>query len=264
MKKTVLSVAVWLAALCVCLLLADRMTRRDDGARKYDAFFAEEQPIDVFFLGTSRVLDGVSPMELWRDFGITSYNLANSSEVLDVTEQVLRLALESHTPKVAVIDVYYVHHSVDERWTYPYRHLFFDEIPLSRAKLEAVHATLPQSEWLEFLMPFSLYHGRWEELLSGRMVFQILGMGLIVPVTEELVFRGLVYRRLERYLPGAAAVLLGAALFAAYHGNLLQVLFAFPMGIVLILLYRHYGTLKMPILFHAASNLTAILLGAGI
>lgn len=103
-----------------------------------------------------------------------------------------------------------------------------------------------------------------EELLSGRMVFQILGMGLIVPVTEELVFRGLVYRRLERYLPGAAAVLLGAALFAAYHGNLLQVLFAFPMGIVLILLYRHYGTLKMPILFHAASNLTAILLGAGI
>ena len=169
MKKTVLSVAVWLAALCVCLLLADRMTRRDDGARKYDAFFAEQQDIDVFFLGTSRVLDGVSPMELWRDFGITSYNLANSSEVLDVTEQVLRLALESHTPKVAVIDVYYVHHSVDERWTYPYRHLFFDEIPLSRAKLEAVHATLPQSEWLEFLMPFSLYHGRWEELLSGSV-----------------------------------------------------------------------------------------------
>lgn len=173
MKKTVLSVVVWMAALCVCLLLADRMTRRDDGARKYDAFFAEEQAIDVFFLGTSRVLDGVSPMELWRDCGITSYNLANSSEVLDVTEQVLRLALERHTPKVAVIDVYYVHHSVDESWTYPYRHLFFDEIPLSRAKLEAVRATLPKSEWLEFLMPFSLYHGRWDELLSGtaeRMV----------------------------------------------------------------------------------------------
>ena len=168
MKKTVLSIVLWLAALCVCLTLADRLTRRDDGARKYGPFFVEKQPIDVLFLGTSRVLDGVSPMELWRDCGVTSYNMGNSSEVLDVTEQVLRLALEHQTPKVAVIDVYYVRHSVDEAWTYPYRHLFYDEIPLSRAKVEAVRATLPRSEWLEFLMPFSLYHGRWEELLAGR------------------------------------------------------------------------------------------------
>ena len=35
-------------------------------------------------------------------------------------------------------------------------------------KVELVKATLPEDQWLEFLMPFSLYHGRWEELLSGE------------------------------------------------------------------------------------------------
>ena len=59
-----------------------------------------------------------------------------------------------------------------------------------------------------------------DALLSSRMLFQILGMGIAVPVTEELIFRGLVYRKLERYVSVKKAVLLGAAIFAVYHGNL--------------------------------------------
>lgn len=172
-KKQVIYIVLWLAALLGLLLMADRAMRRDDGERKYGAFFADEQGFDVFFLGTSRMMDGVSPMELWRDYGVTSYNLANSSEVLEVTEQVLDLAMDTHVPGIAMIDVFYVSHRMDEVWTYPYRHVFYDEIPLSRAKFDAVRATLPRSKWLEFMMPFSLYHGRWEELLSGgaeRMV----------------------------------------------------------------------------------------------
>lgn len=172
-KKKVWVVILWLAALMCLLLLADSAMRRDDGERKYSAFFADEQGFDVFFMGTSRMMDAIAPMELWRDYGVTSYNLANSSEVLDVTEQVLDLALDVHVPKVAMIDVFYVSHAVDEVWTYSYRHLFFDEVPLSYAKFEAVRATLPKDQWLEFMMPFSLYHGRWEEMLSGgveRMV----------------------------------------------------------------------------------------------
>lgn len=165
--KKAFCVLAWVLALCVCLLAADRLTRRDDSERKYGPFFEEKQDIDVLFLGTSHVLDGVSPMELWRDFGVTSYNMGNSSEPLDVTEWVLRIAMQTHKPKVAVIDVYYIDRRVDEEWMYAYRHLFLDAVPLSPLKVDAVRATLPKSEWLEFLMPFSLYHGRWEELLGG-------------------------------------------------------------------------------------------------
>ena len=168
MKKRITMTAIWLTALVCCLALLDRGMRRDDSERKYGAFFEEKQDFDVLFLGTSRVLDGVSPMELWRDYGLTSYNMGNNSEPLGVTRWVLETALEYHTPRVAVIDVFYVAHATDEDWTYSFRHLFYDALPLSRAKIRAVCATQPEDGRLEFLMPFSLYHGRWEELLSGR------------------------------------------------------------------------------------------------
>lgn len=195
LKRAALA-AAWLIALCACLLLADRAMRRDDGQRKYGNFFAEKQDFDVFFMGTSRVLDGVQPMELWRDYGITSYNMGNNSENLETTKWVLDIAMDTHKPKVALIDVYYVDRKVTDAWAFSFRHLFLDEIPLSRKKIECVKATLPKSEWTEFLMPFSLYHGRWEEILSGK--------------TEEMVicrpFAMGAELRAQRETPGIAFV----------------------------------------------------------
>ena len=166
--KRILSVVLLLLAVVGGLLLCDRATRRDDAERKFGSFFSEKQDIDVFFMGTSHVLDGVTPMELWRDYGISAYNMATSSETLGMTEQILKLCIQTHKPKVAVIDVYYIDKPDDLEWTYSYRHLFFDAVPLSPAKFDAVRAILPKGEWLEFMMPFSLYHSRWEELLSGQ------------------------------------------------------------------------------------------------
>ena len=93
-------------------------------------------------MGTSRVLDAVQPMELWRDYGITSYNMGNNSECLEMTEWVLKLAFEYQKPRAVFIDVYYVDRNIDDEWAYTFRHLFLDEIPLSVSKFEAVRATL--------------------------------------------------------------------------------------------------------------------------
>lgn len=110
------------------------------------------------------------------------------------------------------------------------------------------------------LLPAGASNAVQEELLDSSVLMQVIGMGIFVPVTEEVLFRGLVYGRLQRYLSRLGAVLAGAALFALYHGNLVQAAFAFPMGIVLCLLYRYGGGLCLPILFHAASNLSTILM----
>jgi hypothetical protein len=63
MKKKIAMTVIWLAALVCCLLLADKMMRRDDGERKYGAFFEDKLGFDVLFMGTSRVLDAV--LETW-------------------------------------------------------------------------------------------------------------------------------------------------------------------------------------------------------
>ena len=59
--------------LLVCLLtVLTNLTERKDSDEKYAGFFSEEENFDVLFFGTSHVINGVYPMELWNDYGIVS------------------------------------------------------------------------------------------------------------------------------------------------------------------------------------------------
>lgn len=98
-----------------------------------------------------------------------------------------------------------------------------------------------------------------EGLLAGGRLVQLVGLGFLVPVTEEVVFRGLLYRRMKKYLPTGAALVMAAAIFALYHGNMVQILYAFPMGFVILLAYEKYPSLAVPVVFHMAANLGTVL-----
>ncbi len=168
--KKVLAVLIWCAALVAALMIADRITMRPDSDLKYRNFLntdEKKEPFDVFLMGTSHVFDGVFPPQLYRDYGIVSYNLGNSSELLEFTEWTLRLALQYHKPRMVVLDTFYVNRSLEDVWAYSYRHLFMDAMPLNLLKIQSVTSTMAQSYWSEFLFPFSLYHGRWEEMIAG-------------------------------------------------------------------------------------------------
>lgn len=101
-----------------------------------------------------------------------------------------------------------------------------------------------------------------EQLLASQFAVQIIGLGILVPVAEELIFRGLLYARIRRTLPVWASVLTASVIFALYHGNMIQILFAFPMAIILTLLYEKGKWISYPILFHMGVNLTTVVLGA--
>ena len=101
-----------------------------------------------------------------------------------------------------------------------------------------------------------------EQLLASQLAVQIIGLGILVPVAEELIFRGLLYARIRRMLPVWASVLTASVIFALYHGNMIQILFAFPMAIILTLLYEKGKWIGYPILFHMGVNLTTVVLGA--
>ena len=101
-----------------------------------------------------------------------------------------------------------------------------------------------------------------EQLLASQFAVQIIGLGILVPVAEELIFRGLLYARIRRMLPVWASVLTASVIFALYHGNVIQILFAFPMAIILTLLYEKGKWISYPILFHMGVNLTTVVLGA--
>ena len=78
--------------------------------------------------------------------------------------------------------------------------------------------------------------------------------GIISPVVEEMVFRGIACSRLEQHMSPMVAVAGSALLFGAFHGNLIQMLYASIMGVVLALVYRKYRNLTAPVLLHGAAN----------
>ena len=98
-----------------------------------------------------------------------------------------------------------------------------------------------------------------EELFAGEIWVQVIGMGLITPAVEELIFRGLFYQRLREAIPRGYAIMITAVIFALWHQNPIQILYAFPMGLLLQLFYELCGSLKAPILFHMGANLISIL-----
>ncbi|MCC8049222.1 MAG: CPBP family intramembrane metalloprotease [Clostridiales bacterium] len=114
---------------------------------------------------------------------------------------------------------------------------------------------------LKLLQVTSVFSNETQEaLFSSGIIMQLLGPGLLVPLTEELIFRGLLYGRMRTRLQMKQAVLLSALLFAFYHGNPVQILYAFPMALLLAILYERGESLIYPILFHMGANLTAIFL----
>lgn len=79
--------------------------------------------------------------------------------------------------------------------------------------------------------------------------------GLISPITEEIVFRGLLFNRMRRYYPVTAAIILSGVLFGVYHGNLVQGVYGTCMGILLAYTYERMRSFLIPCLFHAVANL---------
>ena len=87
----------------------------------------------------------------------------------------------------------------------------------------------------------------------------LLIYGLIKPVGEELVFRGLIYGRMRLYYPMMFCIPISALIFGAYHGNFVQLLYGFIMGCLLAWLFETYRSLKANILFHSAANIAVYL-----
>ena len=99
-------------------------------------------------------------------------------------------------------------------------------------------------------------------LFAAGLRLKLPGLCVIVPFVEELIFRGLTYERAREIMPKWPAILLVSAIFALYHGNMLQMLYAFPMSILLQLIYIRTGTLLGAVLFHSGANLLAVLVEA--
>lgn len=84
----------------------------------------------------------------------------------------------------------------------------------------------------------------------------IIIYGIVSPLAEEIVFRGLLYNRMRKYYPVCLAIAVSGFLFGVYHGNLVQGIYGCCMGILMAYLYERSGRFFIPLLFHAVANIS--------
>ncbi|MBO4872521.1 MAG: CPBP family intramembrane metalloprotease [Lachnospiraceae bacterium] len=97
-------------------------------------------------------------------------------------------------------------------------------------------------------------------LYTGSFWLELAVVGLLTPLVEELIFRGLIYRRLRWALEAKWAAVLSALIFAFFHGNLLQGIYAFGIGLLMAFVYERYHHILAPVLVHAGANLISVFL----
>lgn len=120
---------------------------------------------DVLFLGNSHMTMAVYPMELWKDYGITSYNISGYGQPMTMSYWTFMNALDYAEPKVVVVDCYAMESDKRAAGDEKFMHFSLDGIPLSTTKIRAVCDMLDDlDEQVEYLWDFSIYHGRWDDL----------------------------------------------------------------------------------------------------
>ncbi len=177
-------VCVCLLVICMTVISLKGMTdlsQRKSSDFKYRPFFEQEEDFDIIFLGTSHVINGIFPMELWNDYGFVSYNFGGHSNQLAVSYWVLKNVLDYTTPRLAVIDCLTLGTQTKTSQSFDYVHLSMDAFPPSITKWQAVSDLLDDQVMNEtaaagnladaakrtkmsLLWDYSVYHSRWNEL----------------------------------------------------------------------------------------------------
>lgn len=78
---------------------------------------------------------------------------------------------------------------------------------------------------------------------------------VLAPIIEELLFRGLIYGRLRQAMGTGSAIFLSSLVFGVFHGNVIQGIYAFFIGLILATVYERTDSLLFAMLGHGLINL---------
>lgn len=90
---------------------------------------------------------------------------------------------------------------------------------------------------------------------SIPLSFRLISYVVIAPFAEEALFRGVIFTRFRKLMPLWGAAVCSAVIFGIYHGNLMQGLYAFIMGLCMCIIFEFGGSLLCSIIFHMTANL---------
>ena len=164
--KSIVQTVLFFAIAIAMLIWLDGLFMKKYSSIKYKDFYESNNNYDVLFYGSSLVQTGIFPTQLWEDYGILSYNMGNYGEDIPMTYWVMKNSFDYYIPKIAIVDITMIRGKHDVKNDTDKYHYFFDTLPLSMNKYDAVNDVVAEGHRAQYLWTFSTYHTRWNELFN--------------------------------------------------------------------------------------------------
>ena len=97
-----------------------------------------------------------------------------------------------------------------------------------------------------------------DSIMELNPIVALISVSIIVPLCEELIFRGLLFKSIEYKTNFLLAAFISSFLFALMHGNISQGIYAFFIGFVLCYVFNRFGGLKYSYFLHLVMNFSSL------
>lgn len=173
--KNLLGITAILLVFCLVLTLATMllqpkyMTDLEEGSF-ISQYYREAGGHDVLFVGDCEVYANFSPLEMFRQQGITAYVRGTSQQLIWQSYYVLKETFRYETPKVVVYNVNAMRYS--EPVSEAYNRLTIDNMRWSMDKVGIIRASMMEEEdFLSYVFPILRYHSRFDKLTTEDMEY---------------------------------------------------------------------------------------------
>ena len=133
-------------------------------------YYREYGGHEVIFIGDCEVYSNYSPLEMYKEKGITAYIRGSSQQLIWQSYYILRETLRYETPKVIVYNVNAMRY--DEPVSEAYNRLTIDRMRWSREKIDIIKASMTEEEtFMSYVFPILRYHSRFDELTGEDLEY---------------------------------------------------------------------------------------------
>ncbi|WP_304354713.1 SGNH/GDSL hydrolase family protein [Brachyspira innocens] len=167
MKIKIIKIVLFTLIFIIMLSCITKILQpKDDGAiYGVRTFFAQNNNhnSDILFIGSSHIHCSINPAILYKEYGISSFNLSSGSASFWSIYFYIKESMKYIKPRLIVVDMY----TINQGAPYPPDFIFKRfaiSMPLSLNKINAIRMEASKNVFHYYINPLVFYHERYSEL----------------------------------------------------------------------------------------------------
>lgn len=150
--KNLLKAFIFTGILVVLVIISELILISGIDIRKHGIFKSanyellgeKKDTIDVIFLGDSLIYSSISPMEIWNNYGYTTFDCAEAAQIIPDAYSYLKFAIENQHPKIIMMEANVMFRNPSKRKMGERIAIFFKQF-----------------------VPITKYHDNWKKYIDG-------------------------------------------------------------------------------------------------